>query len=424
MFFYFSALISDADYQQLKTDQKLLVDFSQFPAMIRELLGSRSMVPALQIDPSGDAVLSVVEANQFRELTHIALKLKRGNDDSVKTYLADRLGQFRHRMETLEDQNNALREEVRRAQFERDSILRDMDSNAHSVRSQFQSEIALLKEDHTRELRMMHSSVSNECDTECKKFSDSLRAVEDKLRDTERKFDETRLCLVASESECAAAQRRIKSLEHEVDTGKDILNKSINESRDYLNKNFDLEKRLAEIGVETITLREKLKRANDDDQIRLLQASLVDRDSLLEKTKGKLKEHKMMLSKTQEALLKQEQVVIELQTKIDQGKNRDVEIDNLKSQLTEAQKLLESNSQVITYLNKKLNDRDHSLFGSINPTVQISTPTIPEYPSRAALMAAQPFVEKQQTGGPRKPPTSVKFTPRCNNGQSPPLIKP
>lgn len=407
----------------MKIEQKLLVDFSQFPAMIRELLGNRSMVPALQIDPSGDAVLSIVEANQFRELTHIALKLKRGNDDSVKTYLADRLGQFRHRMETLEDQNNALREELRRAQIERDSILRDMDSSIHSVRNQYQSEIALLKEDHTRELRMMHSSVSNECDSECKKFSDSLRAMEDKLRDTERRFDETRLCLVASESECAAAQRRIKSLEHEVDTGKDILNKSINESREYLNKNFDLEKRLAEIGVETVTLREKLKRAHDDDKVRQLQAMLTERETSLEKTKGKLKDQKQMLTKTQEALLKQEQVVIELQSKLEQAKSREVELDNLKSQLNEAQKLLESNAQVITYLNKKLNDRDHSLFGSITPSIPISTPTIPEYPSRSAMLTTAPPVQQQPSAGPRKP-TSVKFTPRCNNGQSPPLIKP
>ena len=431
MFFYFSALLSDSDYQQMKQEQKLLVEFSQFPAMIRELLSNRQMVPALQIDPSGDSVLSIVESNQFRELTHISLKLKRGNDDSVKSYLADRLGQFRNRMESLEDQNNALREELRRAQIERDSFLREMDSNLHSVRSQYQSEIALLKEDHTRELRKIHSSVSNECDTECRKFSDSLRAVEDKLRETERRFDETRLCLVSSESECAAARRRIQALEHEMDTSKEILNKSINESRDYLNKNFELEKKIAEIGIETVTLREKLKRASDRDddtnQIRQLQAALCDRDTSLEKLKSKVKEQKQLLVKTQEALIKQEQVVLDLQSRLEKFTAISTENETVKSQLIEANKLLESNAQVIAYLNKKLNDRtDYTMFGGIGsvataPTPSpISTPVIPEYPTRSSSMVepatAQPTMQ-------RKPPVAVKFTPRCN-GQSPPLIKP
>ena len=426
MFFYFSTMLSDTDYQQIKMEQKLLVEFSQFPGMIRELLSNRQMVPALQVDPSGDAILSIVEANQFRELTHISLKMKRGNDDSVKTYLADRLGQFRQRMDTLEDQNNVLREELRRAQIERDSLLRDMDSNIHSVRSQYQSEIALLKEDHTREMRKMHSSVSNECDSECRKFSDSLRAVEDKLRETERRFDETRLCLVTSESECAAARRRIQALEHEVDTSKDILNKSINESRDYLNKNFELEKKMAEIGVETVTLREKLKRAserdNDDNyqvQIRQLQSALSDRDASVEKLKAKLKDQKQLLAKTQEALLKQEHVVIELQAKLDQAASNTTANETLKSQLMEANKLLESNAQVIAYLNKKLSERDYSLFNGVTPS-PISTPLIPEYPTRSANLGVEPTPVQPVS---RKAPATVKFTPR-SNGQSPPLIKP
>ena len=437
MFFYFSNVVSDTDYQQIKLEQKLLVDFAHFPAMIRELLANKCMVPALQIEPSGDAMLSIVESNQFRELTHIALKTKRGNDDSVKTYLADRLCQFRHRMESLEDQNSSLREDLRRFQIERDSVLRDMDSSVHSMRSQYQSEIALLKEDHSRELRKMHSSVSNECDSECRKFSDSLRLMEEKLRETERKFDETRLCLVSSQSEHASAQRRIMALENEVDTSREILNKSINESREYLNKNFDLEKRMAEIGIEAISLREKLKRASDreDEEVRInkLKNELKERDDENEKLRMKLKELKTVTTKSNEALLKQEQVVIALQSKLEEVNSQQLESEQMRQKLLEANKLLESNAQVIAYLNKKLNDRDYSFFGAIpvaTPSPISSTPPSipPDFPTRSnvALLStttatAEPVVKKPSASIFSS--SAVKFTPRCNS-QSAPLIKP
>lgn len=43
--------------------------------------------------PGAPSLLSMVETNHFKQLTHIQLKLTAGNDTTVKRYLAARLSQ-------------------------------------------------------------------------------------------------------------------------------------------------------------------------------------------------------------------------------------------------------------------------------------------------------------------------------------------
>lgn len=45
------------------------------------------------VTPGGFSVFSVVETNPFKELTHLSLKFRAGNDAAIKTYLAARLRQ-------------------------------------------------------------------------------------------------------------------------------------------------------------------------------------------------------------------------------------------------------------------------------------------------------------------------------------------
>ena len=49
----------------------------------------------------GSGVLSVVEANHFKQLYHISLQMHAGNDASIKRHLADRLADFKLQARTL-----------------------------------------------------------------------------------------------------------------------------------------------------------------------------------------------------------------------------------------------------------------------------------------------------------------------------------
>lgn len=129
--------VGEDDYHQLKHDQCLRVDFKSFPRKFIELLEScRASSGAAPVDPEsrngytlgeeggggrptrgepllpssgepsflarletvvpgGFSLFSVVETNPFKELTHLSLKFRVGNDASIKTYLAARLRQVR-----------------------------------------------------------------------------------------------------------------------------------------------------------------------------------------------------------------------------------------------------------------------------------------------------------------------------------------
>lgn len=132
--------VGEDDYHQLKHDQCLRVDFKSFPTKFIELLescrttsggsgvavdpepresggpldeggrstrgeplslggsGEPSFLARLEtLVPGGFSLFSVVETNPFKELTHLSLKFRAGNDAAIKTYLAARLRQVRYR---------------------------------------------------------------------------------------------------------------------------------------------------------------------------------------------------------------------------------------------------------------------------------------------------------------------------------------
>ncbi|KAK2106913.1 Spindle assembly abnormal protein 6 [Saguinus oedipus] len=100
-FFLYNLVISEEDFQSLKFQQGLLVDFLAFPQKFIDLLQQctqehakeiprfllQLVSPAAILDNS-PAFLNVVETNPFKHLTHLSLKLLPGNDVEIKKFLA------------------------------------------------------------------------------------------------------------------------------------------------------------------------------------------------------------------------------------------------------------------------------------------------------------------------------------------------
>ncbi|GMF36854.1 unnamed protein product [Phytophthora lilii] len=120
-YFLFLWSVSEEEFHELKTQQRLLVDFATFPANLIELLqccvkDSKKMaeeekesseeedtvvgvresgdIPRSQKTRSaGPMPLSIVETNPFKQLTHLSLRFFPGDDAAIKAYLAARLAQ-------------------------------------------------------------------------------------------------------------------------------------------------------------------------------------------------------------------------------------------------------------------------------------------------------------------------------------------
>lgn len=99
LFFLHTLEVSEEDFQTLKIEQGILVDFANFSGKIVDLLkrciASREEdVPrfrAVLALRGGESVFKMVETNDFKQLPHITLSFRCGNDLAIKSFLAFRL---------------------------------------------------------------------------------------------------------------------------------------------------------------------------------------------------------------------------------------------------------------------------------------------------------------------------------------------
>jgi len=129
--------MSEEDFQTLKIEQGLLVDFSAFGQRFIDLLGAcekdeRSDSPKFQLQfyskeplpfDHGDASLNVIEINPFKHLYHLSLNFMPGNDADVKKYLATCL-------QTLRDDYTRL---TRVHEETKQSLSQKLDSSVQSL---------------------------------------------------------------------------------------------------------------------------------------------------------------------------------------------------------------------------------------------------------------------------------------------------
>lgn len=108
-FFLYSLYMTEEDYQTLKLQQGLLVDFGAFGQRFIDLLcacekDEKSDKPKFQLqlfskDPlpydHSNANLNIIEINPFKHLCHLSLCFMPGNDADVKKYLANCLKTIR-----------------------------------------------------------------------------------------------------------------------------------------------------------------------------------------------------------------------------------------------------------------------------------------------------------------------------------------
>lgn len=87
----------------------MLVDFQAFPQSFTELVQYCQLENGYTcLFNSHECTLSIVEANQFRALTHLSLQFKRANDDMLKKHLSERLQSVKGDASDMSRQINQL----------------------------------------------------------------------------------------------------------------------------------------------------------------------------------------------------------------------------------------------------------------------------------------------------------------------------
>ncbi len=136
--------VGEQDFHQLKRDQSILVEFNIFPSKLIELIDlctlsspselqstssindksslSSSSSYTVRLDES-TGILSIVEANMFKQLTHISLQLRLGDDNAIKSYLAARLQMTTSLARELKNDLNSTQQKLKMEQTQKQQIV-------------------------------------------------------------------------------------------------------------------------------------------------------------------------------------------------------------------------------------------------------------------------------------------------------------
>lgn len=104
--------LSEEDFQTLKAEQGILVDFAEFSKKISDLLrrcmsSTTTSVPRFQavlVVSASESTFKMIETTDFKQLPHISLKFQPGTDECIKAFLALRLAEANQACEQLRQQ--------------------------------------------------------------------------------------------------------------------------------------------------------------------------------------------------------------------------------------------------------------------------------------------------------------------------------
>nr|XP_056701475.1 spindle assembly abnormal protein 6 homolog [Euleptes europaea] len=453
-FFLYNLVISEEDFQSLKLQQSLLVDFSAFPQRFIDLLQQciqeqNKDIPRflLQLVSSGSSpdhtpsFLNVIETNPFKHLTHLSLKFLPGNDTDIKKFLATCLKCIKEEKLLLEQKLRKTEEDLTRQLSYTQQNLSEKSRELDKLRNEWTSTTASLTNRHTQELtnekekslqmqaqhqqqyeqqkkeleslhqktvqqlqnRLKELEIANKDLTERRYKGDSavrelkakLSSIEDECQRTKQEVLSLRRENATLDAEChekekqvnqlqtrvAVLEQEIKDKDQLVIRTKEVLD-ATQEQKASLEENTEkkqiqigkLEATLKSLSAELLKANEIIKKLQGDvktlmSKLKLKNTVTIQQEKLLAEREGKLQKEQRELQEAESSLREKEQEVCKLQE----------QLETTVQKLEESKHLLKTNENVITWLNKQLNEiqtiKKQEVLGTSTPPSNATTRT-------------------------------------------------
>uniref|UniRef100_A0A8B9QEX5 Spindle assembly abnormal protein 6 homolog n=1 Tax=Apteryx owenii TaxID=8824 RepID=A0A8B9QEX5_APTOW len=426
-FFLYYLVISEEDFQSLKSQQGLLVDFSAFPQKFIDLLQQcireqKKDIPRflLQLVSSASVLdhtpvsLNVVETNPFKHLTHLSLKFLPGNDAEIKKFLASCL----KCLKILEQKLRKTEEDFTRQLSYTQQSLSEKSQELDKLKNEWTTYTTALTNTHTQELtnekeralqaqaqyQQQHEQQKKELESLHQK---SIQQLQNRLSElevinkdlTERRYKgdstvrELKAKLSGVDDECQRAKQEVLSLRRENTTldaechekeklinqlqtrvavleqeikdkdqlvvrtkevldatqeQKVILEESTEKKQSHIEK---LETTIKSLSAELLKANEIIKKLQGDlktlmSKLKLKNTVTIQQEKLLAEKEERLQKQQRELQETGQSLQMKEQEVCKLQE----------QLETTIQKLEESKQLLKTNENVITWLNKQLNE--------------------------------------------------------------------
>lgn len=434
-FFLYSLSIGESDFHVLKSDQRLVVDFQTFPEKLLEMLRDvpNRLYASLAVQSPQEAHFALVESNQFRELPHLSLKFRKGNDEALKDYMSTKLAEFKTNNELqtkravqAEEENVRLRQRCE----EYDITLRRLREEQKTITDTLQSKHAIelggLKEEQATRLETiqrqnllertaLEQNLRNKVDELSAKLQkyeadiQSLTQEKYQLETSEARNKETIATKSANLTENDAEVHKLRAQTKSLESSKYQLEKQVTElewnvkllsekiaEKDHLTlnqaeltqqtqaKTTTMEETLTIYKQQVAQGEEKfqycvaeIEKGNTyikklSEQVKNLKASLQTKKRHIDELKQTINDTEKNISEERRLA---ESFQSDLQKNAEQEETRQKELEALNKNLNEARDMIKNNQQVIDYLNKQLTERDLKTFAPLQLANESNTAT-------------------------------------------------
>ncbi|KTG35814.1 hypothetical protein cypCar_00020688 [Cyprinus carpio] len=435
LYFLYNLVISEEDFQSLKVQQGLLIDFTSFPQKFidlleqciseqdrespRFLLQFTSASSAFDHSPSN---LNIVETNAFKHLTHLSLKLLPGSDADIKKYLATCLSTVKEEKQQLDQKLRKTEEDLTRQLNYAQQTLSEKSRELDKLRSEWTSQTTSLSSRHMhdlsaerekaletqarlqqqneqlrQELESSHHRSTQQLQTKVSELDTANRELMDKKYKSDSTIRDLKAKLASLEEECQRSKQQVLSLRREnstldiechekerlvnqLQTRVAVLEQEIKDKEQLVLRTREVleatqqQKNSVEGNVES----KQVQVSKLEATVKSLSEELIKANGIIKKLQGDLKalvgkikvkntvtvSQEKILQETTEKLQREQRELQDAQQRLRQ---REEEVTKLKEQLDatvqkldESREVLKTNENVITWLNKQLNENQLS----------------------------------------------------------------
>ena len=425
-FFLYTLDVSEDGFHRLKHDQSLHVEFAGFPPSFIELLqacGAAEPRFTAVLDVGGGAgdgglgggggVFSIVETNQFKNLTHLSLRFRAGTDASIKAYLASRLQQFQAHNAELGAELSTAQAALEQATTAGDETRAALDA----LRARHEGDAANVSAQHAADRTRQEADFNQRMAEAQQQAARDLRDMQERhesgtrdLRTRAEKLEAERADMIEARTRAESAYMQLQAshggIVEEVEALRAELLQVRERNRELDATNFESEKTMSQKGAQLEALAQEIKdksellaqmtlrleesaeqRAQLEDTLALLRENQERlhakfQDSVGEINKGNAiiqrmqQENKQLRSKLKlksKVLRRQEELVAEKDRQLDSAhrdklgvddalgraqdriEHTEGQLERANKKLAESKQLLESNQQVIKWLNQEIN---------------------------------------------------------------------
>ena len=394
--FLYTLELSELEYQQLKSEQSLLVDFQNFPDFILKMFyfcknekdDTFTCVFTIgglnenNFSSNTSGILTVEEKTQYRKLNHLILKFQAANDNTLKKYLSDISKEYKDKYENLyikyNDLNQSydnfqkeaaiLKENYQKSEYEHktviDNLLNEKNNEINSIKEnnfkENKKELETLEAQKNKKINELENKISQ------------LQGILDDATKNKTQLEEHKLKLEINQKDL---EGKFAISNTELNVYKSEITNLRQENSELNQKCLNSEKQITELNYKNENILKQLEEKNKslENMKQLVDSLNKQRDSNEDTIKSLKANNNKLESKLQlsiKEINKANDIIQRLQNEIKNQKSKykstKNELNTQEQLINQKQMLLDEQNRTIKEMKRENESKDQEIMGLKN----------------------------------------------------------